>query len=543
MRQWMLLLAGWAALLAPCAAASPARMLRSRPWQMLAGGQRRSAAAKRPAKQPPRPVFGVGSPRWKHKKLRDAEAEGDDGLESDLLEPGDPSHTARGGGGGSRGGGRSRSAKREELYVQLSAYSAHFSALLKCEWGAEQEALQAEICDWPLDKLKKAGLLLDRLCVRRIEELYGSPVLRLSLRPPPAGPRSQRGAGEAAPSAPVLPYHAFSVGDAVSLCVGSSPVLPIGHPRRAGGGRRANDSAEGGGRRMHGRENLTFEGGGFAEHSENGPVPVGKSLANSGEGRVPENKGWRADSGGDGEDPIPGVLLQRTDSIILVVIPRLPSDRLTALQTASGLCLYRGASAIPFERNQAAVDSISDPSFPEAGMHPDLREIILRGAPLDIRPPQFFPSRRGERRPAEFDAPLPPSPSSPPSVQLGGAANRAGPPPPPSPSRRGELSKSSQSAPFPPPPAVSHAVNTASQAMNNAVNMASQAVNQQLAGAGGRPSYLDASTGRAQVRAAVAAVVASSSGPPLNPSQVTAYPHLVHTYTYAHTYDTSNLES
>ena len=283
--------------------------------QMLASPTGRRAG--KPPRRSPRPAVGGDEPRWNHKKLRGPEP----------TEPGSLSSRSR---------GRSRSAKREAYYAQLSSYSAHFSSLLRSEWQAEQDTLRNQIQNWPIPKLRKAGLLLDRLCVRHIGELYGSPVIRLSLRPSyPTQSAGERSANRQLPFTPNLPYHTFRIGDAVTLCTGDTPILLGMDPSDA---------------------------------ESKAPVCVD-------------------------DDALPGVLLQHTSSNVLVVVGQVPKDRLDRLRSADRLCLCRGASAVPFERSQLALDSLTDPALPAESIHPDLRQLVV--CQTKLQPPFRMDMRHG----------------------------------------------------------------------------------------------------------------------------------------------------
>ena len=212
------------------------------------------------------------------------------------------------------GGGRSRAARREKLYASLRGYADHFSPLLASEWRAEQDAIAEQIEQWSNDQLAREGWLLRQLEAQRLrKDFYGDVVLQLGLRPP----------REDAPRPP-LPFHRFAAGDVVALCAGDEPKLP-------------------------------------------------SSL--SGE--------YADDDNDDGDDdaPIDGVVLQRTSTALQLVTRSLPG----ALQAGSGgraarrvgpFCLTRGASAVPYERCQAAVQAVSDPDVMERVLCPQLRHLI-----------------------------------------------------------------------------------------------------------------------------------------------------------------------
>ena len=118
--------------------------------------------------------------------------------------------------GGKGGGGRSRAARREKLYATLRTYADHFSPLLASEWRAEQDALAAQILQWPAERLEREGWLLRNLQAQRLNrEFYGEPIIQLGLAP--------RGGSD---ERPPLPFHRFTVGDVVSLCAGDEPALP-----------------------------------------------------------------------------------------------------------------------------------------------------------------------------------------------------------------------------------------------------------------------------------------------------------------------------
>lgn len=115
-----------------------------------------------------------------------------------------------------RGSGRSRAAKRTELYSTLRSYSEHFAPLIAAEWRAEQEVIRSQLEQWPRSRLVSEGWVLMGLEARRLKrDFFGEPIVQLSL-PPPAG----------RDTAPKLPFHRFTEGDVVSLCSGNEPTLP-----------------------------------------------------------------------------------------------------------------------------------------------------------------------------------------------------------------------------------------------------------------------------------------------------------------------------
>ena len=227
-----------------------------------------------------------------------------------------------------RSGGRSRAAKRTALYDTLRSYSDHFAPLVSAEWQAEQDAITRAIEEWPRERLVSEGLLLRRLQARRLNrDFYGEPIIQLSLRSP-AGPKG---------AAAQLPFHRFSVGDVVTLCAGDEPFLPPSLAGAPSGARDVQAASE----------------GVVLQHTSTQLLVVTRSPPNALMASASARRGTPGEDGSGGAGggtPASGRLYP--------------------------FCLSLGASAVPYERCQAALDTLTEPEIREQVLCPELRLLI-----------------------------------------------------------------------------------------------------------------------------------------------------------------------
>ena len=212
-------------------------------------------------------------------------------------------------------GGRSRAAKREKVYADLRSYADFFSPLLAAEWRAEQDALAAQIEQWPAERLQSEGWLLRKLQAQRlVRDFFGEPIVQLGLAP--SGGDTER---------PPLPFHRFTVGDVVALNAGDEPSLPSS---LQGGTPSAGDDAD---------ERVPIDG-----------VVLQRT----------------------------STALQIVTRMLPPALTRAASSS-RGPKTVGPFCLTRGASAVPYERCVAAVSALSDPDSVESSVCPQLRTLIV----------------------------------------------------------------------------------------------------------------------------------------------------------------------